>query len=137
MPKFLSLPKKSELPKIWGGCSPPRPPGPYAYVYHELRHCIDCIQLTTLFLKSGDVKLMSSRRSSSCRHDVMTIAKQRNKQSFLRLETRPDDAGFKFVSLKVLQFKVKERCKFLIGSILKKKKNHYLTETNQNQNQRR
>ena len=51
----------------------------------------------------------------------MTIAKQRNKQSFLRLETRPDDAGFKFVSLKVLQFKVKERCKFLIGS--KKKKN--------------
>ena len=49
----------------------------------------------------------------------MTIAKQRNKQSFLRLETRPDDAGFKFVSLKVLQFKVKERCKFLIGSILK------------------
>ena len=50
----------------------------------------------------------------------MTIAKQRNKQSFLRLETRPDDAGFKFVSLKVLQFKVKERCKFLIGSILKK-----------------
>ena len=25
------LPKKSELPKIWGGCSPPRPPGPYAY----------------------------------------------------------------------------------------------------------
>ena len=53
----------------------------------------------------------------------MTIAKQRNKQSFLRLETRlrPDDAGFKFVSLKVLQFKVKERCKFLIGSILKKK----------------
>ena len=52
----------------------------------------------------------------------MTIAKQRNKQSFLRLETRPDDAGFKFVSLKVLQFKVKERCKFLIVSILKKKK---------------
>ena len=27
-PNFLSLPKKSELPKIWGGggCSPPRPP---------------------------------------------------------------------------------------------------------------
>ena len=23
--------QKSELPKIWGGCSPPRPPGPYAY----------------------------------------------------------------------------------------------------------
>ena len=30
--KFLLLPKKSELPKIWGDCSPPRPPGPYAYV---------------------------------------------------------------------------------------------------------
>ena len=25
-PNFLLLPKKSELPKIWGGCSPPRPP---------------------------------------------------------------------------------------------------------------
>ena len=30
-PNFLSLPKKSELPKLWGGCSLPRPPGPYAY----------------------------------------------------------------------------------------------------------
>ena len=28
---FSCCPKKSELPKIWGGCSPPRPPGPYAY----------------------------------------------------------------------------------------------------------
>ena len=27
--------KKSELPKIWGGCSPPRPPGPYAYVLED------------------------------------------------------------------------------------------------------
>ena len=25
-PNFLLLPKKSELPKIWGGCSSPRPP---------------------------------------------------------------------------------------------------------------
>ena len=25
-PNFLLLPKNSELPKIWGGCSPPRPP---------------------------------------------------------------------------------------------------------------
>ena len=32
---FLLLPKKSELPKIWGGCSPPHPPGPYAYAYEE------------------------------------------------------------------------------------------------------
>ena len=30
-PNFLVLPKKSELPKIWGGCSPPPPPDPYAY----------------------------------------------------------------------------------------------------------
>ena len=30
-PNFLLLPKKSELPKLWGGFSPPRPPGPYAY----------------------------------------------------------------------------------------------------------
>ena len=30
-PNFLSLPKKSEFPQIWGGCSPPCPPGPYAY----------------------------------------------------------------------------------------------------------
>ena len=31
-PNFLLLPKKSELLKIWGDCSPPSPPpGPYAY----------------------------------------------------------------------------------------------------------
>ena len=30
-PNFLLLPKKFQLPKIWGGCSLPRPPGPYAY----------------------------------------------------------------------------------------------------------
>ena len=36
-PNFLSLPKKSELPKLWGGCSPPRPPGPYAYADCSLR----------------------------------------------------------------------------------------------------
>ena len=28
LPKFLLLPKRSELPKIWGGCSPPPPPPP-------------------------------------------------------------------------------------------------------------
>ena len=27
-PNFLVLPKTSELPKIWGGCSPLRPPRP-------------------------------------------------------------------------------------------------------------
>ena len=34
-PSFLLLPKKSELPKLWGGCSPPRPPGPYAYGFQK------------------------------------------------------------------------------------------------------
>ena len=29
---FSRCPKKFELPKIWGGCSPLAPPGPYAYV---------------------------------------------------------------------------------------------------------
>ena len=28
---FFCCPKNYELPKIWGGCSPPRTPGPYAY----------------------------------------------------------------------------------------------------------
>ena len=36
-PYFLLLPKKSELPKIWGGCRPPRPPRPYAYVLRCFR----------------------------------------------------------------------------------------------------
>ena len=30
-PNFLLRPKKSELPKIWGGSSPPRPSDPYAF----------------------------------------------------------------------------------------------------------
>ena len=30
-PNFSSCPKNSSYPKSWGGCSPPRPPGPYAY----------------------------------------------------------------------------------------------------------
>ena len=32
-PNFLSLPNKSELPKIWGGCRPPAPPPPSPYAY--------------------------------------------------------------------------------------------------------
>ena len=28
---FSRCPKNLSCPKIWGGCSPPRPPGPYAY----------------------------------------------------------------------------------------------------------
>ena len=42
LPKFLLLPKKTELPKIWGGLqpSPPpaSPPGPYAYGYRTLNN---------------------------------------------------------------------------------------------------
>ena len=37
-PNFLLLPKKSELPKIWGDCNPPRPSGPYAYEYESHQH---------------------------------------------------------------------------------------------------
>lgn len=29
--QFILLPKTYELPKNWGGCSPPSTPGPYAY----------------------------------------------------------------------------------------------------------
>ena len=28
---FSRCPKNLSCPKIWGGCSPPRPPGPYPY----------------------------------------------------------------------------------------------------------
>ena len=48
-PSFLLLPKKSELPKLWGGCSPPRAPGPYAYVSISFKcecHIIMQIQYT-------------------------------------------------------------------------------------------
>ena len=30
-PNFSSCPKNLSYPKFWGDCSPPRPPGPYAY----------------------------------------------------------------------------------------------------------
>ena len=40
-PNFLSLPKKSEFPKLWEGCSPPRPPGPYAYAYYRDVYAIE------------------------------------------------------------------------------------------------
>ena len=53
-PNFLLLPKKSELPKIWGGCSPPRPPGPYAYVHwtvSSLFFC--CVTVKTIYIYSG------------------------------------------------------------------------------------
>ena len=52
-PNFLSLPKKSELPKLWGGCSPPRPPGPYAYGYVNFTKFIfsGCNYTEVLFLR--------------------------------------------------------------------------------------
>ena len=43
-PSFLLLLKKSELPKLWGGCSPPRPSGPYAYGFGV------CSFITYLFI---------------------------------------------------------------------------------------
>ena len=45
LPKFLLLPKKSELPKIWGGCSPPSPPRPVRLchlVYMETIFTLGC-----------------------------------------------------------------------------------------------
>ena len=33
---FLLLPQKSALLKLWGGCSPPRPPPPGPYAYENL-----------------------------------------------------------------------------------------------------
>ena len=32
---FSCCPKNLSRPKFGGGCSPPRPPGPYAYVLHR------------------------------------------------------------------------------------------------------
>ena len=52
-PNFLLPPKKSELPKIWGGCSPPRPPGPYAYVNKS--YCTGCTRLK-LALHARDLR---------------------------------------------------------------------------------
>ena len=67
--------------------------------YHDLRHC-----LTTVSLKSGDVKLMTSRRSSFMQTRFYDNSKvMKLIESFLRLETRPGDPVFKFVSLNVLQ----------------------------------
>ena len=38
---FSRCPKNLSCPKIWGGCSPPRPPDPYAYVYKlYLQYCL-------------------------------------------------------------------------------------------------
>ena len=47
-PNFLLLPKKSGLPKIWGGCSPPRPPGPYAFGINRVRYIFHLLRFTKL-----------------------------------------------------------------------------------------
>ena len=44
-PNFLLVPKKSDLPKIWGGCSPPRPPRPVRLWRHYA--CSDCLDPKT------------------------------------------------------------------------------------------
>ena len=33
---FSCCPKNLSCPKLGGGCSPPRPPGPYAYVHRPI-----------------------------------------------------------------------------------------------------
>ena len=38
-PNFSCCPKILGCPKFWGGCSPPRPPGPYAYAYIKKEEC--------------------------------------------------------------------------------------------------
>ena len=59
---------------------------------------------TTLSLKSDDVKLMTSRRSSFMQTRFYDNSKvMKLIESFLRLETRPGDPVFKFVPLNVLQ----------------------------------
>ena len=55
-------------------------------------------------------------------------------ESFLGLEASLDDPVFQSVSIKVLR--IKERCKFLIGSIMEKK-GHKETVTKQKENERR
>ena len=59
---------------------------------------------TKVSLKSGDVKLMTSRRSSFMQTRFYDNSKvMKLIESFLRLETGPGDPVFKFVSLNVLQ----------------------------------
>ena len=69
-PNFLpkkSLPKKSELPKFWGDCSPPRPPGPYAYAYIVRIFCLISTTLHSL------VKLLKQTLWISTEHITSVI----------------------------------------------------------------
>ena len=56
-------------------------------------------------------------------------------ESFLGLEASLDDPVFQSVSINVLR--IKERCKFLIGSIMGKKKGHKETVPKQKENERK
>ena len=70
-PNFLLLPKKSELPKIWGGCSPPRPPRPvrlWAFIEPEM--------LMLVLLNDKENKIGLTDRASPkifvCKHFAYT-----------------------------------------------------------------
>ena len=66
-PNFLSLPKKFELPKIWGGCSPPRPPSPYAYAFMTQRLLFGiCMLCNRPFAQVNRKKAVSRNEASPC-----------------------------------------------------------------------
>ena len=65
-PNFLSLPKKCELPKLCRGCSPPRPPGPYAYVYEKK---VDSVACANRACASSDCLKQHSRKLWLSRFD--------------------------------------------------------------------
>ena len=75
---FSCCPKKSELPKIWGGCSPPRPPGPYAYAGSQE---FNSFQKFTVFSnQKGFAKYVSGRGGELYHNLVIDLRKTyRNK----------------------------------------------------------
>ena len=64
---FSRCPKNLSCPKIWGGCSPPRPPGPYAYGLHLHTLSIDCSTgvVTVVQLSSSATDFSHSETSHS------------------------------------------------------------------------
>ena len=57
LPKFLLLPKKTELPKIWGGCSPP-PPAPPAHTPMSLSPSVGLCQPKKILLEEREINSM-------------------------------------------------------------------------------
>ena len=45
---FSCCPKNLGCPKFGGGCSPPRPPGPYAFGINRVRYIFHLLRFTTL-----------------------------------------------------------------------------------------